>query len=87
MSAIRYIQEVAENGVIELNVAKTLGRKVEVVVMSMPDNHQSFAHKDNRIYEKLSDEEQFFALAAQAAIESDSEEDAVWGKYLKRTQL
>ena len=39
--------------------------------------------KWTNVFEKLDEEEQFFALAAQAAIEDDSEEDAVWRKYLK----
>ncbi len=39
--------------------------------------------KWTNVFEKLDEEEQFFALAAQATIEDDSEEDAVWRKYLK----
>ena len=83
MEALRYIQDVSENGILKLKVPKSFGRKVEIILLPAPDKSGDSASEGSMIREGLNDEEVFLAATFQAAIEDDPDEDAVWRKYIK----
>ena len=55
-------------------------RQIQEYIDSAREKGLEWAKNEDK---KMDDEEQFFALAAQVAIEDDPEEDAIWRKYLK----
>jgi hypothetical protein len=61
------------NHQLHINVPAEMGDEFEVIVLPA----RSKAAKD------LGDDDQFMLAAYSAAIESSSEEDAVWSKYVR----
>ncbi len=71
-AVIREIMRVDANHQLHISVPAEMGKEFEVIVLPV----SSKAETDLRC------EEQFMLASYTAAIESDSEEDALWGKYV-----
>ena len=64
---------VDENHQLHINVPADMGDEFEVIVLPVR----------SRVAKELSDDDQFMLAAYSAVIENDSEEDALWGKYVR----
>lgn len=72
-AVLREILCVDANHQLHINVPAEMGDEFEVIVLPIRA----------KAFKKLSDDDQFVLAAYSAVIESNSEEDAVWGKYVR----
>ena len=72
-AVLREILCVDENHQLHINVPADMGDEFEVIVLPVR----------SRVAKELSDDDQFMLAAYSAVIENDSEEDALWGKYVR----
>lgn len=72
-SVLRETLCVDANHQLHIDVPADMGNEFEVIVFPVRSN----------VAEVLSEDEQFSLAAYSAVVESDSEEDAIWGKYVR----
>ena len=72
-AVLREILCVDENHQLHISVPAEMGNEFEVIVLPIRAD----------AVKKLSEENQFMIAAYSAVIENNSEEDAVWGKYVR----
>ena len=83
MRALRLIKETSDGGVVQIEIPKAFGKRVEIIVMPVSEESENEAIKATMVREGLNDEERFLAASYYAVIEDDKEEDAVWRQYIK----
>jgi len=71
-AVLRETMRIDENHQLHINVPTDMGDEFEVIVLPVR----------SKIPHELSDDSQFMLAAYAAVIESDSEEDAIWEKYV-----
>lgn len=62
------------NHQLHINVPADMGDEFEVIVLSARAKSEK----------KLSDEDQFMLAAYSSVVDNNAEEDAVWGKYVRK---
>jgi hypothetical protein len=73
MQALRTFEEVDSKGMVQINIPKEFGGRVEILVFPVNDNGKS----------QESSVDQYFL---NHAFEDDATEDAIWEKYTKEKQ-
>lgn len=64
---------VDDNHQLHINVPADMGDEFEVIVLPVRTKAEN----------ELSDDDQFMLAAYSAVIENNSDEDAIWGKYVR----
>ena len=73
MQALRRFEEVDSNGMVQIDIPKAFGAKVEILVFPVHDNAE---------LQEMSVDRYFLSNA----FEDDATEDAIWAKYITEPQ-